>query len=61
MFAMYVNNNIDVFTILIDKNLGSFRQTLLCCDNKLISDIATSVFFVFNSSHSAKQQNLLFT
>ena len=61
MSAIYVNNNIDVFTVLIRKNLGSFRKRLLSCDNKLISCIPTSVFFIFNSSQSDKWQNLLFT
>ena len=42
-------------------SLGSFRKRLLCCDNKLISCIATSAFFIFNSSHSANWQDLLFT
>ena len=54
MFAIYVNNNIDAFTVLIHKNIDSFRTGLLCCDKKLISCIATSVLFIFNSSHSAK-------
>ena len=61
MSAIYVNNNIDASTVLIHKNLGSLRKRLLCCDNQLISCIATSIFFIFNSSHPAKWQNLLFT
>ena len=59
---LYVNNNIDAFTVFIHKNLGRFRKRLLCCDNNLIfTSIATSVFFIFNSSHCAKWQNFLFT
>ena len=61
MSAIYGNTNIGAFTVLIRKNLGRFRKRLLYRDNKLISCIATSVFVIFNSSHSAKWQNLLFT
>ena len=34
MSDIYVNNNIDVFTVLIHKNIGHFKKRLLCCDNK---------------------------
>ena len=48
----FIVYNIGAFTVLIRKNLGSFRKR--CCDNKLISCITTTVFFIFNSSHSAQ-------
>ena len=44
MSAIYVNNNIDAFTVLIRKNLGRFIKRLLYCDSKLISCIVTSYF-----------------
>ena len=58
----FSNNNIDVFTVLDHKILGRLRKRLLSCE-KLISRIATCVFFhiIFNSSHSAKWENLLFS
>ena len=61
MSVMYVSNNVDTFIVPIRKNLGSFRKRFLSCGNKLISCIAIIVSFIFNSSHSAKWQDLLFT
>jgi hypothetical protein len=61
MSAIYVCNNIDSFKVLFRKNLGSFRKRLLNCDNKLVHSIVTSVYFMFNSSHTANWQNFLFT
>ena len=48
MFAIYVNYNIDAFTVLIHKNVGSFIKRFLCCDNQLISCITTSEVSIFN-------------
>ena len=48
MSAIYVNNNIDAFTVLIRKNLGSFRKSILCGDNKLTSCIATSSVLLYS-------------
>ncbi len=58
--AKYVSNHIDSFTVLIRKNLCNFRDRLLNCDNNLVSCIVTSVYFMFNSTMSAKWKKLLF-
>ena len=49
--AIYVNNDIDAFSVLSHKSLDSFRKKLLFCNNKLMSCIATSVFFIFCYSY----------
>ena len=61
MSAFYVNNGLDSFTVLNRKNIGGFRKRLQDCDNMLVQNIVSSVFFYFHSSHSANWQRFLFT
>ena len=58
--AIYTSNNIDSFAVLLRKNLGNFRERLLNCDNKLVSCIVTSIYFMFNSTMAVKWKEQLF-
>ena len=61
MSATYVAHFVGSFNVLLRKNLGSFRQRVLNCDNLLVSNIANSVFFMFNANITANWCKALFT
>jgi hypothetical protein len=60
MSATYVTNSIDSFIVLLRKNLGSFRQRVLSCDNLLVHNIVKSVFFMCNATITVKWCKSLF-
>ena len=61
MSTFYVANNLDSFNVLYRKSIGNFRDRLMICDNSLVRNIVSSVYFTFNSSHAHVWQSVLFT
>ena len=59
--AIYVNNNIHPFGVLLRKSIFSFRTRLYHSDNSLIKELLCSLFHRFSSSISTKWNQVLYS
>ena len=60
MSMFYVFNKLDHFNILFRKCLGNFKNRLSNCDNRLVTAIVSSCFFINSSSHASLWHNILY-
>ena len=56
----FLDNNVDCFSVLIRKNIVSFRKRILSSENQLISAVSSSPFHMLQSSITLKWQKLAF-
>ena len=50
--AIYINNNIDSFGVLVRKNVYSFKTCLGATSNLLVQCIVSSLFHYYSSSRA---------
>ena len=50
MYAIYVNNNIDSFEVLVRKNAYNFKTRLWASSNLLVQCIVSNLFYHHSSS-----------
>ena len=60
MSQLFIQNNINPFKVLMRKTICNFRRRLLCSENKLISVIINSTFFISASQLYKKWSEQIF-